>query len=137
MINERLDSIASTDPEQTRQVDGLRQDLDDYVKLATGFARRVDNGQVGDFAAEAQAVTAKLIETATLFAEYRTYNFDKFVTGIDDAQSAARVALWISVIASVSIIAAVVFAGLLISNLMTGSLSRLVTFAQRVAGGDL
>ena len=137
MVNERLDSIVSTDPEQSRKADGLRQDLDEYVNTATTFAQRVDAGKVGDFAAEAQAVTAKLVETAAAFAEYRAYNFDKFVAGIDDAKSASRLALWISIVVSISIIATVIFAGLFVSNLMTGSLSQLVAFAQKVAGGDL
>ncbi len=137
IINERLDSIMTTDPTQSGRAEELRRGVEEYVDLASSFAQRVDAGKVTDFAVGAETITDKLIETAALFTEYRKHNFDRFIAGIAEVQAEARLTLWVSVIVAASIVSGLVFAGFMISNLMTRSLSRLVAFAREVAGGDL
>ena len=136
IIDEQLDAIIDTNPSQERQAERLRLSVGEYVSDASSFAERVDAGQVSDFAAEAQAMTSKLIATVSLFTEYRKENFAVFVGGIEDAEAAGRRALWMSVAVSITIFIAVIFASAVISNLMNSSLDTVQLLAG-MSRGDL
>ena len=136
IIDEQLDSIVNANPSQEREAERLRLGVEEYVSDASLFAERVDAGQVSDFATEAQAMTGKLIATVNLFTEYRKEKFAVFVGGIEDAEAAGRRALWMSVVVSVTIFIALIFASAVISNLMNSSFDT-VRLLAGMSRGDL
>lgn len=137
VLNERLDSIVEIEASQTQAVDEVRKNLLTYVQNAASFAQRADADEVGDFADEAETVNRTMITLATSLTDYREQNFVNFITAIDEAQSTAQFAVWLTFAVSILTICAVIYIGRIIASLMTSNLTSLAEFANRVAHGDL